>query len=113
MNSLEEVFSYTKEMMSHKIKTMEGSHFKRAIQKIDDYIKDKAYDSLLYALGIYGISSMSSPKTAGLNMTYLRGAPIMESRPINGPIPLGNALRIMTGRCCLPTALCIWRNWYV
>ena len=45
MNSLEEVFSYTKEMMSHKIKTMEGSHFKRAIQKIDDYIKDKAYDT--------------------------------------------------------------------
>ena len=38
MNRLEKSFSYTKEMMAHKIKTMEGSHFKRAIQKIDDYI---------------------------------------------------------------------------
>lgn len=34
-------------MMSHKIKTMEKSHFKRATQKIDNYIKDNAYDTVV------------------------------------------------------------------
>ena len=47
MNSLEKSFSYTKEMMAHKIKTMEESHFKRATQKIDNYIKGNAYDTVI------------------------------------------------------------------
>ena len=47
MNSLEKSFSYTKEMMAHKIKTMEESHFKRATQKIDNYIKGNAYDTVV------------------------------------------------------------------
>lgn len=34
-------------MMSHKIKTMEESHFKRATQKIDNYIKGNAYDTVV------------------------------------------------------------------
>lgn len=33
--------------MSHKIKTMEESHFKRATQKIDNYIKGNAYDTVV------------------------------------------------------------------
>ena len=47
MNSLEEAFSYTKEMMSHKIKTMEGSHFKQEVQEINNYLENDTHRTVV------------------------------------------------------------------
>ena len=47
MNSLEKSFSYTKEMMAHKIKTMEESHFKQEVREINDYLENAAHRTVV------------------------------------------------------------------
>ena len=119
MNSLEEAFSYTKEMMSHKIKTMEGSHFKQEVQEINNYLENNTHRTVvrtsLTSLCSWYLWNFIYEFTQNGRAEYdlLARSTYYGISANKWPIPLGNALRIMTGPCCFPTVLCIWRNWYV
>lgn len=56
MQNLESSFSYTKEMISHKIKTMGETHFKQELSEIDNYLRNESHRTVVYT----SLSSLSS-----------------------------------------------------